>query len=240
MALAAVAVIAIAVSSTINGVHAQNQDDDEALAAATPAPYAELQYATLTATTNTVNATMVPVVRTNGTIVYKNLTIPVKVAEDSKGNITITAGTITEAAFPTPATDGFKAGNYAGPGGKSASESQLITIYGPGVTLSGATEWSIATSPGATGCTYPTTATFYVGSLASNPNYARLKKAGITSTAYSYGTTGTQSCNGGLTWQSNTLIGVSQTGNALNIVSFTYDGTDYATPGGQITYVLLP
>jgi hypothetical protein len=240
MALAAVAVLAIAVSSTLNGVHAQNQDEDEALAAATPAPYAELQYATLTATTNTVNATMVPVLRTNGTIVYKNLTIPVKVAEDSKGNITFTAGTITETAFPTPATDSIKAGNYAGPGGKSASESQLIALYGPGVTLSGATMWSIAASAGATGCTYPTSATFYVGPITSNPNYARLKKAGITSAAYSYGTTGEQTCNGGLNWQANTLIGVSQTANAITIVSFTYDGTDYSTPGGEITYVLQP
>jgi hypothetical protein len=182
---------------------------------------------------------MVPVVRSNGTIVYENLTIPVKVVENSAGAITITAGTITETAFGLQPTDGFKAGNYVGPGGTSSSETQLLTVSGPGVTTGGATEWSVGVSPGATGCTYPITATFYVGPITSNPLYPRLKKAGITSPAYSYGIMGAQTCGAGTWWLNGSILGFSQTGNALNIVSFTSDySNDQSTAGAQITYKL--
>ena len=68
-------------------------------------------------------------------------------------------------------------------------------------------------------CTYPSSATWYVGPIANSPLAARLKAAGITSTAWSYGVTGGEACYNN--WPDNTLIGLSQTGNKLTIVSFT-------------------
>ena len=234
-ALIAVVLIAAA-SSDLNRAYAQEADPEttESTTSTTAiTPYAEFQYATITATTNTLNATLLPVVLSNGSLVYKNLTIPFKVTEDSKGNITITAGTITVVNSPETQINGFIAGNYVGPGGGNG---QLITLSSPGVTASGATEWSVAQSAGATGCTYPITATFYVGPIASNPLYPRLKKAGITSTAYSYGILGEQPCGSGW-WDTGTILGFAQTGNTLTIVSFTLFGNeDQNTPGDQITY----
>ena len=58
----------------------------------------------------------------------------------------------------------------------------------------------------------------------------------ITSTAWSYGVTGQESgCSG---FYSNSLIGVSQVGLSLAIVSFTLGTTDYPEPVGQVTYTL--
>jgi hypothetical protein len=238
VALSGAALVLSVVLATAGGVKAQV--DDELSPETTPAPYAELQYATLTGTSNTINATMVPVVLSNGTIVYKNLTIPLKVTETVSGTtttVTVTAGTVTEVASPTPQVSSFKAGTYVGPGGGST---QVINLSSPGVTSNGATEWSIAAASSATGCTYPTTGTFYVGALANNPLYARLKKAGITSTAYSYGLLGSgNTCFPGGAWYGGTIVGLSQTGNSLTIYSFTENSTqDQSTPYDQITYTL--
>jgi hypothetical protein len=237
MALPAVALLAIGVSAALNGVHAQNQGDEATTAAA--AAYAEFQYATLTGSNNTLNVTMLPVVLGNGSVVYKNLTLEVDV-NPTTGAITVASGYPKVTAAPTPQVSSFKAGNYVGPGGTSATQTQLLTVTGPGVTSGGATMWSVSVSPGATGCTYPTTANFYVGSLNSSPLISRLKAAGITSTAYSYGIMGEPACSSDNWWDNGALLGFSQTGNALTIVSFTYGGSeDQATPGSQITYTLL-
>jgi hypothetical protein len=218
-------------------------DENQARPDATTAPttYAEFQYATLTGTTNTINATLVPVVTSSGTV-YKNLTFQVTVS--STGVITIVAGSPTVVASPTTQAAGFEAGTYVGPNFGSGSEynGMLVTVSGPGVVAGGYTDWSLATASGATStCPYLTSATWYVGSPTStnNPLYARLKKDGITSTAYSYGTAGDggSGCEGAH-WYQGTLIGVSQTGSAVTISSFTYDGTDYSTPQDQITFTL--
>ena len=232
------AIVLSAAFATVVGVQAKVDDDPRPdTATATPSPYAEVQYATITGSTNSISVTMLPVVLSNGTIVYKNLSIPIDVTESSTGTVTIAAGTVAVVAAPTPQISSFKAGNYIGPGG---GKEQLLTLSGPGVTTGGATEWSLSTTAGATACTNPTTATFYVGPLTSNPLYSRLKAAGITSTAYFYGIMGDQTCNppgGGYWWGDGAIIGVSQTGNTLNIVSFSGTGpTDQGTPGAQITY----
>jgi len=234
MTSVAALLIAAATCTTLGRVHAQNQDESTEAATA----YAEFQYATLSGSNNVINVTMLPVVLSNGSLVYKNLTLQVVVAPTT-GKITVAAGSPTEVAAPIGSVSGFKAGNYVGPGGTSSQATQLLTLTGPGVAAGGATEWSVSTSPGATGCTYPTSATFYDGSLSNNPLSARLKKAGITSTVYSYGVMGEQTCSGGGNWfDSGAILGFSQTGNALNIVSFTYDASeDQNTPGAQITYI---
>jgi hypothetical protein len=73
-----------------------------------------------------------------------------------------------------------------------------------------------------------------VGPIANNPYAAQIKAAGITSTAWSYGIS---TSNYGR-WGVATLIGVSQIGNTLTIVSF-YSVTN-GVPYDQITYTLTP
>jgi len=228
---AAFAVIALALA-TASRIQAKPQE--QLGATTTPSPYAEPQFATLSGTTNTVTLSSLPVVLANGSVVYKNVTIPIDVSESSTGVVTLTAGSITAVPAPVVLASAFKTGTYLGPGG---TNTEVLSLTGPGVTSGGATEWTLSTASGAAGCTYPNTATFYVGSLDSNPLAVRLKKAGITSTAYSYGIMGNQPCSAGNQWYNGNIIGVSQTGNALNIVSFSDSGvSDQSTPTAQITY----
>jgi hypothetical protein len=237
-AISSAAAVLSLILANIGGVKAQVEDEPEVTM---PSPYAEFQYSTLTATTNTINATMVPIVLSNGTTVYKNLTIPFKVTETVKGTtttVTLTAETITEVPSPTPIIGNFIAGTYTGPGG---GVKEVVTLTGPSVVSGGATEWTVATSPSATGCTWPTTGTFYVGPITGNPIYARLKKAGITSSVYYYGILGAANdCFPSNAWYQGSIVGFSQVGSSLNIVSFTNNGTqDQSTPADQITYQLI-
>jgi len=232
--LPVIAAIAIAISAAFSGVHAQIQDD-EARPETTPTYYAEFQYATLTGTTNTINATMVPLVTSTGTV-YKDVTFQVTVA--ANGTIAIVSGSPTAVASPTVNAAGFKAGTYIGPS-NMFSGNGLITVSGPGVTAGGATEWSISTAAGANNCTFPASASWYVGSptAANNPLATRLKTAGITSTAYSYGILGTTAeCADG-NWDAGALLGISQVGNSITVATFSSGGrNDSNTPREQLTF----
>jgi len=236
LALGAVAFFAVAVSTALNGVHAQDQEADEA--AALPSSYAQFQYATITGTNNVLNVTMLPVVTPKGTV-YKNFTL--QVSANAEGQITVESATAVPA--PTTVVTAFKTGVYLGPSSINKGQNQ-ITISGPGVVPGGTTVWSLTSSSDPNVCTYPASATWYVGSPTSlgNPLYARLKKAGITSTAYSYGSAGNlsnSSCNPNDAWSGGSLIGVSQTGNSITIASFTTLGfADQNSPKDQITYTL--
>ncbi|MGD0295753.1 MAG: hypothetical protein ABSE86_01475 [Bryobacteraceae bacterium] len=196
-------------------------------------PYALFQYSTLTASGNAVTATWVPVVTAKGTI-YKNITLLFEV--DSAGNLTLAPGYPEAVPSPVPLVSSFIAGNYVGPS-TIYNGQMLITISGPGVASGGTTEWSLAAPKGAYVYTYPGSATWYVGPIASNPLAARIKAAGITSTAWSYGVGGTAGIGG---WQPNTLIGVSQVGNTITFVSFTNNNGDRSEPVDQVTYTLVP
>jgi hypothetical protein len=237
MAIPAIAIAAVAISAPLSGVHAQSQDD-EARTEATLTSYAQFQYATLTGTTNTLNVTMLPVVTAKG-VVYKNLTLAVNV--DANGNITVAPGSPTITAAPTTMASSFKDGPYVGPSTVN-SGTNLITVSGPGVVVGGTTVWSLTASPNASTCTYPASATWWVGppSSTNNPLYIRLQKAGITSTAFSYGTIGSASaadCTDSDYWGRGTLVGLSQTGNQLTISSFSTFGTiDSGHALDQITY----
>lgn len=207
-------------------VHAQTQQP----------PYSLFQYATLTGSGNTINATSIPVVISTGVTVYVNLTMQFNA--DSNGNLTMVTGYPQQIAAPVVVTAGFKAGNYVGPATVN-SGNNLITVAGPGVTAGGATEWSLSASSGATTCSYPSTATWYVGPLSTNPLASRLQSAGLTSTAWSYGV-GAETACGNAFWGTNSLLGFSQVGNTITIVSFTRNASDSAVPVDQITYTLKP
>jgi hypothetical protein len=141
-------------------------------------------------------------------------------------------------------TGNFKAGTYVAPSTMFNGKG-FITVSGPGVSDGGATAWSFTTSSGADGSTTPNSATWYVGPIANNPLADRLKRAGVTSTAWSYGV-GSGGAPYGSSgygyWSAGSLIGVSQTGNAITIASFTGSNgmVDYAYPRDQVTYTLVP
>jgi hypothetical protein len=150
----------------------------------------------------------------------------------------------------------FIPGTYVGPR-HIANGKATIAVNGPGVLSNGATVWSLVSVADADACTYPGSATWYVGPIENNPLQARLKKAvmvpnsgdrdpaGITSTAWNYGVAGGEvagkcyvSIGSPNSWHNGSLIGVSQIGSAITIASFTFLGVDYSSPVDQITYIL--
>jgi len=201
-------------------------------ASAQAPPYALMQDSTLTGTGNTINVTQLPVVTTSG-ITYVDLTILFDVAVD--GTLTVAPGYPQVVPAPEPIVDGFEAGNYS----ETAGGEAVITVSGPGVAPSGATVWSL-TEHNAVGCINPGSATWYdVGtSIKNNPLYPRLKAAGITSTQFVQ--FGVGSGCGLPYWGTNTLLGFSQTGNALVVSSYTNSSKDQNTPVATSTFLLIP
>lgn len=222
------ALLAIAALST--ALPGSAQSADTAAASSTNNAYFE-DAATIVGGTNSLTLTRVPV-SAGGKTYYWDITIPFLV--DSDGAVVVQP--IDEVKSVLFVDSAFEAGSYVGPptilGGLAK-----IALAGPGVFNGSYTEWTISTVSGANGCTYPASAAlFVVPALSDSPIYSRLKKAGITSNAWSYGTAASTGCY--YTWPSNGIIGVSQVGNTLTIASFTNGGTDQNTPVDQITYTL--
>lgn len=211
------------------------------------APYALFQYSTLVGSGNTLTASRIPVVIAAGNTIFKNITIQFDV--DPDGNLTISPDNPQMSDAPPLQVSSFKAGSYIGPGSILDGKTPAF-VDGPGVTDGGATSWSFSTAPGSDTCTYPGSATWYVGPIDSNPVAARLKKVGITSTGWSYGVASgprhSTDCTKsflrfyGSDWEPGTLVGVSQSGNAITIASFTNNSVDRSAPVAQITYRLVP
>jgi hypothetical protein len=203
-------------------------------------PSAMFQNSTLTGSGNTMTATRVPVRISSSLTIYLDVTVKFDV--DSNGNLTVSAGQPQILPSATLLTGNFKAGTYVGPS-SVANGKAIITVGGPGVSDGGATAWSLSAAAGADSCTFPPSATWYVGPISNSPLQARLKSQGITSTAWSYGVSG-QACTGFPNytyWAAGTLIGVSQTGNAVTIASFSkYGNLDYSAPVDQVTFTLVP
>jgi hypothetical protein len=205
-------------------------------------PYAFFQNATLTGSGNTLNATRVPVVTHPGQTEYVDLAL--EFSADTSGKLTLAPGFPQISLSMSLLVSNFKAGTYVASstllGGKN-----IIAVYGPGIAPGGATLWSLSAGSGADVCTTPIAAVWYDGPIASSPYAARLKGAQITSSAWSYGVGGGSGCGSPLpglnnyAWRSSSLIGVSQTGNALTIASFSINGsTDHAVPQDQIVFTL--
>jgi hypothetical protein len=180
-----------------------------------------------------VTATWLPIVTSAGTV-YKNVVL--QFTFDADGNLILAPNYPEVTKAPAIIVSNFKAGTYLGPSTVLGGMAE-VNVSGPGIAPGGATEWSLSAASGANSCTYPATATWYVGSLATSPIAARLKSAGITSTAYSYGVASAASCAGNY-WANDALIGVSQIGNTITISSFSFAGSDYGTPQAQITFTL--
>lgn len=186
----------------------------EAATATTLAPdLAYFQDVVIVGSNNQISITRLPVTA-NGKTYYWNLTLPFEV--ETNGEVTV--GLMDRVASPNLIVSAFKPGTYVGPSTILGGQAKIV-VAGPGVWNGLYSEWTISAASGANGCTYPATGVFYdVSAITANPLYSRLKAAGITSNAWSYGIeTGT--CY--YTWGGNGLIGVSQVGNTLTIASFT-------------------
>ncbi len=109
---AGVRLITVVTAMAAAGVGARAQDASID-STSPPAPYSLFQYSTLTGSGRTILATRVPVVLTNGSIVYKNLTLLFDV--DAAGNLTVAPGYPQVVASPTPIVYNFEAGKYVGP-----------------------------------------------------------------------------------------------------------------------------
>jgi hypothetical protein len=197
-----------------------------ASASAQAPPYALFEYSTLTASTDTIVATQVPVVTASGTT-YVNLTLQFNVAAD--GTITVTPGYPVIVPSQPYIVTNFMAGNYYGGNEQPGYE---ITVSGPGGVQGGSTEWSLTASSGSSGNTIPSNAFWYVvGNIQNSPIYARILKAKIDTQGWAaFGYIGDNNCYAGYCdahWSTNTLLGFAQTGNQLAISSFTT--TDAAT-----------
>lgn len=207
-------------------------------------PSAAFQFATITGIGNTITASRVPITISPGKTIYKNITF--KFNLDPEGNLFLPEGNPQIEDAPQLVISSFRAGKYNGPGSVLSGKTPVY-IDGPGALAGGAASWSLSSAAGADVCVYPGSATWYVGPIESNPVAARLRSAGITSPAWSYGVAsgpefsqrcgnGTQITNG--LWETGTLIGVSQSGVAVTIASFTNNRRDSAAPVAQITYRL--
>jgi hypothetical protein len=194
----------------------------------TTTPEALFQDSTLTSTTNTINATWLPVVTADGTILYDDVTVQFAVAADG----TLSVSGLQQNLSPRAIIDHFKAGNYIAIG--HGNPPYLITIAGPSLAPGGATDWSLSVSPGGNGCSVPYNATWWVGPIMKSPYWPRIKAAGVPLQNYSYGVGGTSNCNGD--WNPNSLLGFTQINGVLAITSFTVNGTDQPQPVAEIPY----
>lgn len=199
-----------------------------AMAASLPA-YAQVvissQAAGISSASGTITAARVPV--QNGTNPVQYFDVTISLAPTFNGsNVSGLSASATSTPSKILQTQHFVAGTYKGADGST------YTVSGPGAGPGGGTVWTIVENSGGTSCLAQ--ATWYTTAGKDNPEYARLKAAGITSPTYSYGVEGTAStaCNfDAATFGTDTLIGAYQSGNALVISSFTYEGHgDSKTP----------
>jgi hypothetical protein len=185
--------------------------------------------------------TRVPVVNSSGQTIYQDITL--QFDSDSDGNLTLTAGYPIITPSPNLLVSSFQAGKYTGPK-NVANGKAAIAVAGPGVSTGGSTVWSSNLTNDSDPCAYPGSATWYVGPSDSDSLAARLKKVGITSTAWMYGVSGAgiaSSCGSQFfNWGNGSIIGVSQVGNTITFASFTKNSFDQSSPIDQITYTLAP
>jgi hypothetical protein len=199
-----------------------------------------LQDAAIRASGSTLTITRLPIHTPNG-VIYRDVTIELHV--DDSGNVTLNtdrsghalvqgmpggapAGKVTlNAPLGAPGTiqlaqrpsaplvlQHFTPGTYEAPG----SPLVKLTQKDP-ETLHGLPTWSLTTIGDADGPVER--ATWYSGPPSLNPISHRLEEAGIETADYAYGTA---AAGATMTWGAGALIGVSQQGNVLRLVSFRH------------------
>jgi hypothetical protein len=200
--------------------------------AGTPAAF--FNYSSVIGLNKSITATQVPIQTSTGAFIYKDVTIQFNV--DAAGNLTYATTTPTATLAPTLSSANIRAGIYT-----DAENSGFgIQVSGPApIGSGGEAQWSLTLATGLS-CAPPQPATFYSGPslvLADSALAARVKKAGITATQYSFGEVDGTSCGDG-NWEQNALIGVTAIGSQLMVSSFTPPGAtvDSTTPVETVVY----
>jgi hypothetical protein len=229
-----VAFVVILATAWVVFAHAQTQGN-ASQQPPTTTPEALFQDSTLTATTNTINATWLPVVTSTGKILYDDVTIQFAVADDG----TLSVSSLQQNPSKKAIIDGFRSGTYLGPD----DSTELIQVNGPGIAPGGATMWSIEPAKGYNGYLCPSDAQWWVGPIQQSPYWARIKKAGVPLKDYYYGvgTANTdQGCAYNGDWRQDSLLGFYMTSNGTMVISsFTNNSKDYSYVLDSKTYCLV-
>ena len=213
--------------------------------AQTPALGPRLQDATIIGRGGTIIIRRLPV-QTPGGIVYRDITINLQVdaagalrvdAEGAKASLRVrrsalfathdvTVGSISETATPPEVAVAFTPGLYRTESGG------MVSVLREGNRLfAGFPTYSLSVVSGDSPFS---AAEWYAGPLRTNPHRGMVSRAGITSDTYSYGVV---SGSGGGHFDAGMLIGVTQDGRNLTVVSFHRRGccTYASTPTSSIT-----
>ena len=193
-------------------------------------PY--LQDSSITGFGSTITINRLPIAVSGGGFVFKDVTVTL--TTDGSGTLSSNAA-VTQAQSVSPITSNIMAGTYYL---TNNSYNELLVSGPSSIGKGGEAEWTLSpvqSGYGAYPCGSP--GEFYTGPLSSNPFYARLKAAKITSTEYSYGVVDSGTgCSS--PFATGAIIGVSQVGDNLKIASFTNNGKDQSTPVTSYVYGL--
>ncbi len=174
-----------------------------------------LQDATISGNGNTITINNMPVRTSHGTI-YRDVTIEIRV--DENGVVSFAPGArptdvpkpIVQAPALPPKIQQFREGTYA------AEDGTLMRLTFGTTLLDSTPLWTFTQfggQPGPIG-----EATWFEGPIQGSPHAAAIRRAGITSMLYSYGVT----TSGEGSFAPHSIIGATQTGNELTIVSFRH------------------
>ncbi|WP_411728103.1 hypothetical protein [Methyloglobulus sp.] len=179
-----------------------------------------MQQATINGAADAVTLTRVPVMKADGIIIYKDISMFFNV--DSAGNVTLPSALVQITPSPTINVGAFKPGTYNGYDLAPQCGGHTFKVGSPGVGSGGQISGSIQRINGSNCDTF--NASWTSGPITGHPHQAKLNAAGITSTAYNWGVMGTA---GGQTvvsgWKAGDIIGAVQTGNQLSLVNFGVD-----------------
>ena len=175
----------------------------------------QLQDATISGNGNTITINNMPVRTSHGTI-YRDVTIEIRV--DENGVVSFAPGArptdipkpIVQAPALPPRVQQFREGTYAAEDGTLMRLAYITPTFG-GVPLWTFTQFGDQPGPLAE-------ATWYEGPIIGSPHAAAIRRAGITSMLYSYGV----STNGTGSFAPHSIIGATQTGDELTVVSFRH------------------
>ena len=182
--------------------------------AAVPALFLE-QSTSITGANDTLKASRVPVRNSTGIIKYYDIAF--KLQLDAAGIPVLAPFSPVVGLSPALLSGAFKAGNY------KDSFGNVYAVNGPGATTAGRTNWNVLmTKRGAAcaNCVFEGSCT--TGPIAGHPLQIKIAAQGITLTAYSWGTTQTNSSQSGLYYCSyyNRIVGFVQVGNQLTLHGF--------------------
>lgn len=184
----------------------------QAVLAVTPTMRSES--ATLSGASNQVVITRVPITDQFGAVKYWDIQLQFTL-DPLTGKPSVSTGFPTVVTSPSITVGNFKPGTYRDGLGRK------YTVGGPNVAAGGRTSWSLAANPSASG--FYASVAWTTGPVVGHPNQASLNLRSITSTAFSWGTTGPNNDSSGgplYWWYSGDVVGASQTGNTLSLHSF--------------------